>query len=206
MNYLQDDIWKEYYEEIDPQKRSELFRKLSEKDGDDEKNTLRKKLFDLRHTNPKKPEKRVDLGVWQMVVMPSHLKGIFTFRGATIKQIKESMTVMGVGERRPGGEMVDSLIYWEIRNTAKRYLATCTGPKYARKLFGVMASSDEEKLVKTARDIWMMTAGVPKKFCMEEEMKIFCDAVKDEFFDLSEQAKIEYKEFEKKKKKKRWMR
>ncbi len=203
MNYLQEDIWKSYYEEIDPEKRCEIFRQLSGEAEDDSRNVLRKKLFKLRHTDPKRPDRKVDLGVWQMVVLPAHLKGIFSMRQATINHIRESMTIMGMDERVPGDEVADSIIYWEIRNTAKRYLSTCDGPKYARKLFGVMASSDEEKLAKTAKDIWMMTAGVPQKFAMEEEMQIFCDAVKDEFFSISEQAKMEYEDYDAKEKEKK---
>ena len=79
--------------------------------------------------------------------------------------------------------------YWEYRNAAKRYLATCNSPNYGKKLFGIMQSTDEEKLAKTARDFYATIVTVPAKYEREEEMELFTRALKDEFLSSSPEAR-----------------
>ena len=186
MEYLENKDWKEYYEETDPQERKRIYEELIQKVPDDGANELRKRLFELRHVNPKKPEKKVDNGVWQMVVMPMNLRFQYRFSKQTKEEIRKSLTAMGNDEARD--EVSISAVYWEMRNVARRYYESCNGPRYARKYFGIMQSSQEEKLQRTATDVYAMVEGVPKHFEMEEEMQIFSDALRDEFVSISRDA------------------
>lgn len=198
MAYLENPDWKEYYESISPSDRKNMFEEISAK-GDDGGNALRKKLYEMRHTDPKHPGKAVDKGVWQMVVLPSHNRSIFSPKAYTSGMIRESMEALGLKEIKD--DLSRSVVYWEIRNVARRYFSTCVGPNYARKAFGILASSDSEKLSKTAKDIWVMAESVPSKFGMTEEMKVFSDALIDELYSYYPDGKKVYEEFKAKKNK-----
>ena len=67
-------------------------------------------------------------------------------------------------------------LYWEFRNTARRYLSTCCGDGYGNSFFGLKRATDEEKLVKTCGDVWAMSRGVALVYGVEEEMRPWCDA------------------------------
>lgn len=192
MEYIENELWAPYYEELDPDKRMELFNELKTK-ADDGLCDFRMKLYTIRYTNPKKPGKRVDNGVWHMVVMPSHVKNIINFRQQTIDQIKESMDGIGVNLIENGDIGQVSAVYWEMRNAAKRYFSTCHGPNYGRRFFGIKAATEFEQLDKTAKDVWTMCIKVPEKYNLVEETRIFSEAVRDEFTHDSQQAFDLYK-------------
>lgn len=55
-------------------------------------------------------------------------------------------------------------------------------------------STWEEKQVRCGRDVWLMAEVVPEKFGMRREMKIFSDAVVDEFALVSDKAEEIYQD------------
>ena len=183
MEYYTNNNWTEYYREVDPDKRREIMETLFNEVEDDGANELRKSLFDKRHKPPKNAVKSVDNGIWHLIVVPANLSIRFRYLPGTRKEIQKAMDDMGVSGVDPSDEVAVSAVYWEIRNIARRYFATCESPKYGRKLFGMIAASDDEKLKKTAYFIWDCVEGIPSFFDMRSEMRIFIDAMKDEFFD-----------------------
>lgn len=204
MQYLVNTIWNDYYEEMDPEKRWEIYQDTEKNYPDDGANALRKKLYKWRYTNPKKPGKRVDNGIWEMIVMPAHLSGFIAFRSKIRKHISDSLQTLQINEETLHNEVLLSAVYWEIRNIAKLFYETCKSPKYARKLFGIQESSWEEKQVRISHDVWIMAEQVPERFGMIEEMKTFTDAVVDEFYCLSTTSEQIYKDVRVKMKRKRF--
>lgn len=192
MSYLGNETWQEFYKELDPVKRQNLYKKISRASGDDGANKIRKELLDWRYTDPKKPDKNVDKGIWEMVLMPAHVRGFLAFSGNCKKQIFESLGKLQINEETMADEVLKSAVYWEVRNIARRFYDTCNSPKYGRKFFGMTESSWDEKLDRMSRDLWTMAEFVPQKFKLENEMKVFSDAVLDEFFEVSPQAKTIY--------------
>ncbi len=183
MEYITNEAWSEFYDEIEPVKRREIMDRLLEEVEDDGANELRKNLFTERHKPPKNAVRDVDNGIWHVIIVPSNLKLQYRMTPGTKSEIRRSMKAIGVADVDKTDPVQVSAVYWEIRNTAKRYFTTCNGPKYARKLFGILSSSDAEQLRKTAEDVWACAVGVPEHYKMVEEMRIFSDAVKDAFLD-----------------------
>ena len=192
MEYIKNDAWQEFYEEIEPQKRREIMERLLTEAEDDGANDLRQKLFKERHKPPKNAVREVDNGIWHMIVVPSNMKLQYKVTPGTKNEIKKSMKGLGVEAVDKNDPVKVSAVYWEIRNIAKRYFSTCNGPKYARKLFGILPSSDAEQLRKTAEDVWACVVGVPEYYKMKEEMQIFSDAVMDEYLDYFEDGERVY--------------
>ena len=184
MEYITNEAWSEFYDELEPVKRREILDRLLKEVEDDGANDLRSTLFTERHKPPKNAVRDVDNGIWHVIIVPSNLKLQYRMTPGTKAEIRRSMKAIGVADVDKTDPVQVSAVYWEIRNTAKRYFTTCNGPKYARKLFGILSSSDAEQLRKTAEDVWACAVGVPEHYKMIEEMRIFSDAVKDAFFDF----------------------
>lgn len=192
MLYLENADWSPYYKEVDEKKRKVILERLLEEVADDGANDLRKQLYDARYVDPKKPGKRVDRGIWEMVVMPSYMSGFIASKSRIRKFIRTSLINLGINEEIRESELFTSTVYWEIRNIARRFYSTCNSPKYGRKFFGITESSWEEKQVRCGRDVWIMAEVVAEQFDMKEEMQIFSDAVIDEFYLVSEEAEEIY--------------
>ena len=192
MEYMVNEAWSEFYEEVDPNKRRELIDRLMEESEDDGANELRRQLFTERHKPPKNAVREVDNGIWHMIVVPSNLKLQYKLTPGTKNEIRKSMRELGVESVDKSDPIKVSAVYWELRNVAKRYFTTCNGPKYARKYFGILQSSDEEKLKKTAEDVWACAVGVPEHYKLVDEMRIFSDAVRDAFFDYYDDGESVY--------------
>lgn len=196
MVYVTNPEWEAFYQELDEKKRAKLLEELLVSVSDDGANALRKTLFENRYNDPKKPGKKVDRGIWEMVVMPSYLSGFIVSKARIQKFINISLENLGINDDVRNSEVLTSAVYWEIRNIAKRFYATCNSPKYGRKFFGMTESSWEEKQVRCGHDVWIMAEVVADKFDMKEEMQIFSDAVVDEFFLMSEQAEEIYRDIQ----------
>lgn len=199
MGYEESAIWKDYYNETDPKKRQALFDTISSENEDDGANALRKKLFDNRHYDKKKSVKDIDRGMWQFLSMMVNINSPVRSPKAAKKEIDEAMKILGLNEKEAETEPGRSAVYWEIRNLTKRYLKTCTDPGYGRKLFGIMNSSEEEKLEKTVEEIYLLARQIPKRYAMQEELTLFTGALEDEFLSWSDEAKEGYLEYIKKK-------
>lgn len=194
MAYLENEEWRSFYQETDEKKRGAILEELLAKVPDDGANALRKKLYDNRYHDPKKPGKRVDRGIWEMVVMPAYMGGFLTTKKRTRAYIATSLQNLGITEETRSEAVLTSAVYWEIRNIAKRFYKSCESPRYGRKFFGITESSWEEKQVRCGRDVWIMAEVVADKFDMKREMKVFSDAVIDEFYRVSEQSEEIYKD------------
>ncbi|MDO4976088.1 MAG: hypothetical protein Q4E53_02385 [Eubacteriales bacterium] len=204
MKYLDHPIWEEYYKELDPEKRWKLYEEIIYTEADDGANALRKELFQWRYTDPKKPGKRVDKGIWEMVVMPAHMSGFIAFRSRIQQHIDDSLKSLRMTKEIKNDDVLLSAVYWEMRNIARRFYDTCKSSQYGRKLFGMKESTWPEKQIRCAHDVWTMAEIVPEKFDRKNEMQIFSDAVIDEFYILSEQSQEIYEDVRVKLKRKRF--
>ena len=179
--YQLNECWSDFYSEIDPDKRQELYAKIIQEQEDDGANAFRKEFMGLRFTHPSKPGKKIDNFIWNILILPGFLRPMYLVRAVGEREIQGVVRELGLESAQEWDETKRAAAYWEYRNAAKRYLSTCNGPNYGKKFFGVMQSTDEEKLAKTARDFYAMAVTVPAKYEREEEMELFTRALKDEF-------------------------
>ena len=181
MIYTFNEAWREYYEVLEPEKRKALLEKLSKSVPDDGANRFRKKLFEQRHTDPKKADHMIDLFLWQCVYLPGLYRKrnffLFNARQEMQRALKDSFLDGSV--RMNAAEK--SALYWELRNAAARYFATCSGSRYGNKFLGMKHATMEEKRERACEDAWIMSRGMALCSGLEKEMQIFIDAVRDEY-------------------------
>ena len=179
------EIWDLYYEETDPERRKEL---LSDGCGDapeNERDALRRSLWNLRYAVPEAEGRRVDRLLWQFVniLCIYRMSGPGFLRKNGEKEIREAIRTMGFREASSFGEEGNKELYREFRNAARRYFAVCSGDRsYRKKYFGIVPISGGECSEKLARDAWRLSVGVEERFHLENEFTLFSKAVKDEFF------------------------
>lgn len=190
------ECWSEFYTELDPDKRREIYQTIVQEQEDDGANDFRRQLMDLRYTDPKKPDRKVDYFLWNMVILPGYLRPMYYFRAVGEREIRGIIRSLGLETAHEWDETKRAAAYWEYYNTALRYLSTCKGPNYAKKLFGTMQSGEDEKLAKTARDFYLMTVTVPAKYEREKDLDLFIRALKDAFLSSCAEAKAAWKEAE----------
>lgn len=190
------ECWKEFYRELDPDRRRELYQTIVKENEDDGANALRKELMDLRYTDPRDSSRKVDTFLWNMVILPGYMRPMYFIKAMGEREIKGIIRDLGIEKAQEWDETKRAAAYWEFRNAAARYLTTCEGPSYAKKLFGTMQSTSEEKLIKTARDFYSMTVLVPVKYGKEKELELFISAMKDAFLAYSPDSARLWREME----------
>ena len=91
-----DECWKEFYKELDPDKRLELYRTIVQENEDDGANALRKELMDLRYTDPRDSSRKIDKFLWDMVILPGFVRSIFFTKARGAREIKEIIRELGL--------------------------------------------------------------------------------------------------------------
>ncbi|MCR5304104.1 MAG: hypothetical protein K6E33_06025 [Lachnospiraceae bacterium] len=194
--YEQSAGWNEYYRELEPKRRKELFEKLISEDEDDGANEFRKRLFETRYTDPKNPGQEVDRFLWQCVNFIFLFKTMRIFVKSTKKEVLKAAKELCIEDAAPFGDAGTKALYWEFRNTLKRYFMTCESSSYRRKMFGLMSASDEEKTWQKCLDAWQMSRGVSLKFGVSEELALWNEAVRDEYSCQDPEALARYESYD----------
>ena len=168
----------EYYREIEPGARRQLFNAMSAESGIP---AMVRRLYELRYTDPENPGAEVDLFLWYYVNLQQYYNAPALLRKRTRREILSCLEKMGLcpdPSRTPEDERA---LYWEFRNAARRYFGTLSAPSYGRKLFGVLSAKEDERLLRMREDARKMSFGNAEKYDLAAEMELFCRAIDDEF-------------------------
>ncbi|MDO4633394.1 MAG: hypothetical protein Q4B01_06000 [Eubacteriales bacterium] len=179
--YEQNSEWKEFYEELDPDRREKLLEELLASAADDGANAFRQQLFHKRYTDPKNPKHRIDLFLQQCIYLPVIYRKRKSFMVNVKKEMRLTLEALELKKAEDGSAAEQGVLYAEIRNAAERYFKTCSGSRYGSYLFGLSRAKEEDKERLAAKDAWMMAVGMPRAANLEKEMQLFSDAVHDAF-------------------------
>lgn len=178
------EAWRAYYEELDTHKRHELLRELLQAAEDDGANRLREELFTKRYVTRKGSVNDTYLIHCLMLKnLYAQRKGLFLgFK----KEVAKELAAFLPYDVAQLPEAEQSALYWEFRNTARRYLDASRSEQYGKKLMGLVSASADEKLERVVRDLWTMSRGIALSSGNEKRMRPFCDALYDELtaFDV----------------------
>lgn len=174
--YEIDQAWNSYFDTLDPGERLELLDILAGRDDGIGKFCLT--LWQERYTDPKQPDRKVDTWLFKFVYLPGLFKRRkFLGKGAMRKETEGTLKELHLDAPDSLSEMEQAVLYHEFRNAARRYLSTCKGSNYASRLLGLKKASDQEKLDRACEDIWMVSRGIARAAGMEENLKLWCDAL-----------------------------
>lgn len=184
--------WREYYRELEPARRREMLERLCSSEPDDGANAYRRQLFEARHADARSPGREVDRMLFQCVSFMQLCQSARLFKSGARKDVLRSLRELRFDLAGQYGEAGERALYWEIRNTAARYLSTCESPGYNRGLFGLAPSRDTGRQERVARDIWQMSAGLAQRTGLTEELALWNRAVLDAYFATGEGARARF--------------
>lgn len=190
--YELDREWNAYFDELDPQKRLELFNGLAGKGG--EVQTFCRKLYDERYTDPKYPDRKVDVWLWKMVYLPGLYKRHKFLKGAMHKELEATLKDLHLDHPETLSEMERTVLSLEFRNTARRYLSTCRNSNYASRLLGLKKATEQEKLEQACKDIWSASRGLTRAAGLEEDFRLWNEALYTELLVFDPDRQRQYEE------------
>lgn len=171
--YEADAAWELFYEELEPEKRLEHLNAAISASGAGGANRFRKQLFEERY-----PSGDSDRFLMQCMLLLSAYENYGKLFSGFQRDLREAAAVFHLDAPLSGQER--EALYWELRNTAKRYLSTCCTEGYGRKLLGLKNASPEEKRARACGEIWKMSRGVAQVSGKEAQLEILCRAFDDE--------------------------
>ena len=173
-----------YFAELDPKRRLEILDSLPESEAT---SFLRELYHDRYSDHENKGRKNVDWWLWRCIC----LQQLYN-KGSFFKRFRKREVETILRELRTDDKPHASCLYHEYRNTAKRYLSTCRGGNYASRFMGFRQASDDEKVLRACDDIWQMSAGIARTEGVQERMRVWCEAFRDELFDYDSICREEY--------------
>ncbi len=193
-----------FFRELSPRERRLMLDELKRTGEIDEATgEFCDRLYEIRYSDPKDPQHRVDNWLWKIVYLPGLYKKKGLLKRAVSNEYKSAVRDLNL-------EDIDSLddneklcLYLEFRNAAKRYLSTCEGANYASRLMGFRKATPEEKKEKACEDIWMSSRGLVRAYEKinggsgeGDRLELWCRALRDELFQYDPAAKFHYEELE----------
>ena len=82
------ECWKEFYKELDPDRRRELYKTAVQESEDDGANALRRELMEQRYTDPRDSSHKVDNFLWNMVILPGYMRPMYFIKAIGEREIK----------------------------------------------------------------------------------------------------------------------
>ncbi|MDD6691746.1 MAG: hypothetical protein PUE63_07905 [Lachnospiraceae bacterium] len=187
--YELDPEWEAYYQETDPKKRA----KIAEEHRDSQTAAARAAIYEKRY-------KRNADTFLRCLVELQVLAGSFTSGRGAVREIRKELSLLTLDGKTEYQEEERAILYWEIRNTALRYLESTKSDDYARKYCGLVRSTEAEKKQRAAEDIWKMTEGIRKKVPagrdakLDADLALYISAVQDAYRESDPEARQHFRD------------
>lgn len=188
------EAWMTYFKELDPQKRFKLLQDLP--DLEDGALDFCRTLYQQRYINPKHPDQAADTWLWKFVYLPGLFKRRRFLPGALKKEMQGTLKELCLEHPDELSDIQKTILYLEFRNAARRYLSTCKGDHYARKMLGLRRATDQEKRSQACEDIWMVSKGLAQVTGQEENLKLWCEALYTELLEYDPDSRKDYEELD----------
>ena len=188
---MAENLWVEQYRcEIEKEDRKEILDKAIAEEGLTEENALRKQYFEWRYEKNKKTEvDRFIRGWMSLAYLDNEIKSMFGKKRIkkAIEDIREDFHMdLAAGY----GEMGQRVLYDEFYNTARLYISLCEEDKtYNSILLGLGRMKPAKLVAKIAADLYHVSCEIPKEIGMEEELKLFREALTEAFCDTHRKQK-----------------
>ena len=181
-------LWKEYYLELEPERRAQILERLLKEVPDDGSDRFRKKLFELRYLETDHRSREVDYSrpsvdryLWQCVNFVQLYETSRFFKRGARREVTQFLSGNGYIEAMEAGPDGERALYWEIRNAARRFFKTCSGTEYRRALFGLMSPGKADQKNQMCLDTWKMTEGIAHRLGIAKDLSVWTKAVMDEY-------------------------
>lgn len=188
--------WEAYYEEFDAEERKEILERLLQELPDDGLHAFRKKVYELRYPNQGKKGRSVDQFLLYIVYAP----GLYSKKNSVFynldREINKMCKDLGLNQVDSFSEEEKAVLYLEYHNAAELYFSTCRDAGYGRKLFGMVQSDSDDRMMQVCSEAWIVARGIPAVGGKEKEMELFSEAILDSYFHFDKKAEKMFREYE----------
>lgn len=177
-----------YYREHDPMKRKMFLDQSIAAGEDEEANTVRKELWELRYGGPSElgPDTRADgyLALWMAMEYSKDTAGkLFGMKRAR-KEIEKNLDRLKFKELQEKSELHRELLYRECCHMVKTYMELCEKDKtYNTTLFGIVPINEKNAKSKIQSDIYHTAVRLPEEINMQQELGIITRAAREAYED-----------------------
>lgn len=174
--------WPErYYLELDAEKRLRLLEEaIAAGEGDAAENEVRRRLWELRYTRPRKNAPLADRYIALWLALDHWRKA---GPGPSLARAAQKELAGLAALLQPEGDagLVPPLVHSELVHAVRLYLSTCIRSNYGTMLMGLMRMSDESLVGKAAKEVAEVTCLVPRWADMAEVFAPLAPAAQEAF-------------------------
>ncbi len=186
--------WDAYFNETDPEERK-LIVGMTAGENDDLAGFLAM-IYRKRYEDPKNHDRAVDNWLWKFVYLPGLYRKRRLSKKAMLTEVDRTLDDLCLNMILSKEE--EAALYLEFRNAARRYLGTCLGRNYGRRLFGLKEISPAEKRARACEELWMMSRGLALSAGKEAKLSLFIEALRAEASEFCPDCDSIYEHLEQK--------
>ena len=183
-----------YFAALDPQERLSLMEEV--RGADEGLLAWCRRLYQARYRDPKKPGQQVDRWLLRCVSFPVLYNQRRMAARSLRKEVAEAATEFQLDRLDRLTEAERRLLWLEFHNTARRYLSTCSDPRYGSKFLGLRKASEAEKKKRACEDIWKASRGVALASGSEETLRLWCEALRAALLEYDPKSETLYRELD----------
>ena len=181
--------WPEaYYATTEREERRSLLEARLQSGEADEKNQIRKKMWELRYQKRDKMPEGVDYFIrsWMELFFISKKMGkMFHKKESHAKDLVQIKKDFGFELAKEYGAVGEEVLYEELCHGVGLYIKLCQiDRQYGSLLMGIMKMKPKDLAVKIANEIHKLTVEVPKYLEQEEEFALLTKAAKESFWKV----------------------
>lgn len=170
-----------YYLEFDAEKRLRLLEEaIAAGEGDAAENEMRRTLWELRYTRPRKNAPLADRYIALWLALDHWRK-----QGLSPRQLhtaQKELAELAALVRPEGDEaLVQPLVHSELVHTMRLYLSTCMQSNYGTMLMGMIRLKDDQLIGKAAKEVAEVTCLVPRWAGMAKDFAPLAPAAQEAF-------------------------
>ena len=181
--------WPEaYYATTEREERLQILEARLNSGEADEKDQIRKKMWELRYQKRDKMPEGVDYFIrsWMELFFISKKMGkMFHKKERYAKDLVQIKNDFGFELAKEYGEAGEDVLYEELRHGVGLYIKLCQiDRQYGSVLCGIMKMKPKDLVIKIGNELHKITVEVPKFLEQEEEFALLTKACKEAFWNV----------------------
>ena len=188
---MAENLWVEQFRrETEKEDRIEILDKAIAEEGLTEENKLRKQVLETRYEENQKTKIDHFIRGWMTLAYLENETRSFFGKNRIKKEILKIRSDLMLDFAKEHGEMGQRVLYDEYYNTARLYMGLCEEDKsYSSILLGLGRMKPAKLIAKIAADLYHVSCEIPRTIGMEEELKVFREALTEAFCDAYSKQK-----------------
>lgn len=185
--FMNQEMERRYYQEIDKNKRKVLLEQAIKEDHLNREDALRQEIWNRRYKRREREPEGVDYYIrgWMSVVYLKRQGSSVFGRRREQKEIQKIKEDWNLDFLQGMGDSGEKILYQELYNMVKCYINLCMNDRnYCSYFMGMMQMNQKKLTGKIAEEVSEVSVHAPRILQMEDGFRILQDAASDAFTDM----------------------